>query len=127
MVVGQQGSGPPAGPPAPTPTGAVSIPPPDRRRRRPDDGGGGHDLAAAGHGEDHRADPPGTDPNLPQPVVDGRPVPGHPTHVVTRSGDQLALYVDRFVGGRSLVITVTSGLVPVEELYKIADGVRSVD
>jgi hypothetical protein len=72
-------------------------------------------------GQDPR---PGTNSTLPQPVVDGRPVQGHPTHVVTEGGGQVALYVDRFVAGQSLTITVTNNLVPVAELYKIADGIR---
>lgn len=74
-------------------------------------------------GEDTR---PGTSSSLPQPVVAGRTVQGHPTHLVTQAGNQVALYVDRFVGGNSLTINVTDGLVPVAELYRIADGVRLV-
>ncbi len=67
---------------------------------------------------------PGTSPTLPQPVVSGRPVHGHPTHVVTEGSGQVALYVDRFVSGKSLTITVTNNLVPLTEVYKIADGIR---
>lgn len=71
-------------------------------------------------GEDPR---PGTSPTLPQPVVSGRPVQGHPTHAIT-DGDQVTLYVDRFVSGKSLTISATSNLVPLAELYRIADGTR---
>jgi hypothetical protein len=69
---------------------------------------------------------PGTSSTLPQPVVSGRPVQGHPTHLVPQAGNQVALYVDRFVGGKSLTINVTDKLVSVAELYKIADGVRLI-
>ena len=53
----------------------------------------------------------------------GRPVSGHPAHVIT-DGDQVSLWVDGLVHGRTLVVTVTGKLVPVAELYRIADGVR---
>jgi hypothetical protein len=66
----------------------------------------------------------GTSPTLPQPVVSGRPVQGHPTHVVSDSGGQFTLYVDRFVSGKSLTITVTNNLIPLAEAYRIADGIR---
>lgn len=80
--------------------------------------------AWVGVGEDLRT---GNDPTLPEPRVAGRPVQGHPTYVVTQSDNQIALYVNRFVGSKSLTINVTNDLVSVAELYKIADGVRLID
>jgi hypothetical protein len=43
---------------------------------------------------------------------------------VITDGDQVTLYVDRFVSGNSLTITATNDLVPLAELYRIADGTR---
>lgn len=74
-------------------------------------------------GQDPRS---GSDPTLgttPGSGVAGRPVQGHPTHVLTDDGRR-ALYVDRFRSGQSLVVSAIDALVPVAELYRIADAVR---
>jgi hypothetical protein len=65
----------------------------------------------------------GTDSTVGGSTVPGRPVRGHPTHVNT-DGDQVSLWVDRLVHGKTLVVTVPGKLVSVPELYKIADGIR---
>jgi hypothetical protein len=65
----------------------------------------------------------GANPTVGGSAVPGRPVRGHATHVNT-DGDRVSLWVDGLVHGQTLVVIDDRGLVPVSELYKIADGVR---
>lgn len=60
---------------------------------------------------------------VPGPMVSARPVRGHPAHVIT-DGDQISLWVDGLVRGKTLTVTTTRNLIPVAELYRIAEGVR---
>ena len=56
-------------------------------------------------------------------VADGRPVQGRPTYVLT-SDAGITLRVEGFRPGVSVEITATQTAVPLDELYKIAEGIR---
>jgi hypothetical protein len=68
-------------------------------------------------------DPRAFDRTTTATVVDGRPVQGRPTYVITNDSG-ITLRVDGFRPGASIDITATRAAAPLDELYKIADGIR---
>jgi len=53
----------------------------------------------------------------------GRPVDGHRTWVVTSPG-QTALWIDNLRPGTSIVVNSGPGLTTLDEMYRVADGLR---
>jgi hypothetical protein len=56
-------------------------------------------------------------------VADGRAVQGRPTHLITDEAT-VTLWIDLLRPGASVRVTATHAAVPVEELYRIAEGIR---
>jgi hypothetical protein len=50
-------------------------------------------------------------------------VQGRPSHVIT-DGATVSLWIDLLRPGASVRVTATHAAVPVEELYRIGDGIR---
>lgn len=60
----------------------------------------------------------------PASAVAGQPVQGRPSKVVT-DGATVTLWIEGLRPGLTIVISSTHAAVPLAELYKIADGIRS--